>query len=89
MGLQKEETWTQTQREGGYVKMGKKIGVMLPQEKEGLGQSEAGRTGKNFTLELFYPEFVSGNTLISYLLVSGTVRQCIYVYLKPIYLRRR
>lgn len=48
----KRETWTQTQREGGYVKMGKKIGVMLPQEKEGLGQSEAGRTRKNFILEL-------------------------------------
>ena len=32
--------------------MGKKIGVMLPQEKEGLGQSEAGRTKKNFILEL-------------------------------------
>lgn len=48
----KREIWTQTQREGGYVKMEKKIGVMLLQDKEGLGQSEAGKTRKNFILEL-------------------------------------
>lgn len=53
------ELWTQTQREGGYVKMEKKIRVMLPQVKEGLGQSEAGRTRKNFTLEPLHPRITS------------------------------
>ena len=59
MGLQEQGTLDTDSKGRWFVKMEKKIGVMLPQVKEGLGQSEAGRTRKNFTLELLHPRVTS------------------------------